>query len=288
MKKLITSIGLSLLVGFSAMGQGILETQPLNPSAKTKVTTSKENVMKTEITAPTPVLRAVFKSDNENMATIVLKAGDVWGDGSGYQMLLDADHDTFGTIIPEQGPLTTGPQVPAGLYDNFEYKIPENADGDLNTQNIIIDSEDQIEIPAGIYDYCIVNPSPGDRIWIASNSVARADDFNFEAGKTYLFEVSLQGVNDFVELTITTGLAEVSPDFDAKLHYDASSKEIRIASANNILSVSVYDIAGRKAYAASNLNTANYELSTQSMNTGVYIVVVRTIEGTKTFKVIVR
>ena len=36
-------------------------------------------------------------------ATIILTAGDVWGDGSGYQMLLDADATAYGTVINPNG-----------------------------------------------------------------------------------------------------------------------------------------------------------------------------------------
>ena len=32
--------------------------------------------------------------------TIILEAHDVWKDGSGYQLLLDKDHNTFGTAFP--------------------------------------------------------------------------------------------------------------------------------------------------------------------------------------------
>ena len=41
----------------------------------------------------------------EGYASITLSVGDVWGDGSGYQMLLDADATAYGTIIPETGPI---------------------------------------------------------------------------------------------------------------------------------------------------------------------------------------
>ena len=40
-------------------------------------------------------------------ATVILTAGDVWGDGSGYQMLLDANATAYGTVIPETGALST-------------------------------------------------------------------------------------------------------------------------------------------------------------------------------------
>ncbi len=57
----------------------------------------------------------------------VLDSGDagtgVWGDGTGYQMLLDADHSTYGSTIPETGALTTSGDVPAATYALFEYKL---------------------------------------------------------------------------------------------------------------------------------------------------------------------
>ncbi len=142
-------------------------------------------------------------------AIVTLSADNVWGNGSGYQMLIDADASTFGSIIPTVGPLTSSGDAPAGLYDNFEYKIHENADGSLTTSNIIIDNSYSIDVPEGTYDWCITNPTPGDRIWIASedngNIPGRYDDYFFEAGKKYEFYVSYNATlyEDQVNLTIT-------------------------------------------------------------------------------------
>lgn len=49
------------------------------------------------------------------------------------------------------------------------------------------------------------NPTPGDRIWIASNDGScrgREDDFEFEAGKTYVFDVKFENNGDRVDLTV--------------------------------------------------------------------------------------
>ena len=150
-------------------------------------------------------------------ATVILTAGDVWGDGSGYQMLLDADATAYGTIIPETvsgyGYISTdgtiggsAGDVSSSVYDEFEYKIPVNADGALATENIVINNSITIAIPAGTYDWCITNPTSGDRMWIASsngNVGGRYDDFVFEAGLTYEFTISNYGSNDGVDVTIT-------------------------------------------------------------------------------------
>ena len=153
-------------------------------------------------------IKARYRDPSATTATISLTAGDVFSDGSGYQMLLDADATAFGNEIPAQGPLTTGGDAPAGLYDAFEYKIPVNADGSTNTGNIVINNTVTIEVPGGVYDWCITNPTPGDRIWIASNQGnvgGRADDYEFVAGNTYNFTVYLLGQNDATDVEIIEG-----------------------------------------------------------------------------------
>ena len=139
-------------------------------------------------------------------ATVILTVGDVWGDGTGYQMLIDADATAYGSVIPTSGPLTASGDASSEVYAQFEYKIPVNADGSLTTQNIVFNNSVAIHIPAGVYDWCITNPTPDDRMWIAGpngNIGGRQNDFTFEAGKTYEFEPKLFGQNDGVDLTIT-------------------------------------------------------------------------------------
>ena len=150
----------------------------------------------------------------EGYASVTLTAGDVWQDGSGYQMLLDEDAIAYGTIIPETGALTASGDATAETYAEFEYKIPENADGALATTNIVMNSSVTILIPAGVYDWCITNPTPGDRMWIASSNGSiggRYDDFEFVSGAAYEFVVSLGGQNDQVDLVIDDPTAPTIP-----------------------------------------------------------------------------
>ena len=163
---------------------------------------------------PVPPTEAPTPTQNPNtpapggMATISLTAGDVFSDGSGYQMLLDADATAFGNEIPVEGPLTQSGNAPAGLYDAFEYKIPVNADGSTTTSNVVVNNTVTIQVPAGTYDWCLTNPTPGDRIWIASsqgNVGGRANDYTFEAGYTYNFTVYLLGQNDATDVEIIPG-----------------------------------------------------------------------------------
>ena len=136
-------------------------------NAQTKVAKFDRSTTKTEqvVRMAAPGLRDDIP---EGYCSVTLAAGDVWQDGSGYQMLLDADANTYGTVIPETGGLTSYGNADAATYAEFEYKIPENADGDMATANIVLNDAVTIFIPAGIYDWCITNPTPGDRIWIAS------------------------------------------------------------------------------------------------------------------------
>ena len=147
-----------------------------------------------------------YFSYDRNFALVTLNVpSPVWGDGTGYQMLLDADHNTYGSVFPESGPLNLSGDVSAETYANFEFKIPENADGALYTNNIIVQGSIVIEIPAGTYDWCITNPSPGQFMWIVSsngNISGRADDFEFEPGMHYTFTVTEDGDEDRVDLTV--------------------------------------------------------------------------------------
>ena len=174
-----------------------------------------------QMTWTTPDAIAAASSDEESLvynlhyreweepittATVTLTVGDVWGDGSGYQMLLDADGTAYGSTIPTTGGLTSSGNASASVYNQFEYKIPENADGAMTTSNIVFDNSITIEIPAGTYDWCITNPTPNDRIWIAGDSGnvgGRQDDYVFEAGKHYTFTVIMgSDSHDQTDVTI--------------------------------------------------------------------------------------
>jgi hypothetical protein len=144
----------------------------------------------------------VFTWNNVYGVNVTLQADDVWGDGSGYQLLLDADAVEYGQTIPTSGWLADC-NAPATLYDVFEYKIPENADPVCNTQNMICNSSATILVPVGTYDYCIVNPTPNDRLWIAAGENGRKDNYVFEEGKNYHFYVQFGGQNDQTTITVT-------------------------------------------------------------------------------------
>ncbi|WP_024998155.1 DUF2436 domain-containing protein [Prevotella falsenii] len=193
-------------------------------------------------------------AQSQGKAKIILEAHNLWGDGSGYQMLLDADHNLYGSKIPKTGPLWNDANPPADLYDGFEYKIPADADPSTEPKHMVVDGEDFVEIPAGVYDFCIVSPQKGKKIWIANNELdpTRADDYTFEAGKIYRFTIVFVGGNnkDGAKLTIIdsnekydlsiagttvnavncTNLATI-PGVKGKVSYDKTSKTLFLENA---------------------------------------------------------
>lgn len=156
-------------------------------------------------------------------AMVTLVVGDVWGDGTGYQLLLDADADAYGRLFQKSGPLNQSGDAPTSIYNQFEYKIPENADGVLTTTNTVFESSETIVLPAGVYDFCITNPVPGDRVWIANTtftSPGRFDNFHFEAGFSYTFVVDKNPIVNRDRVTLTAqytgvGLSSYTVGFNA-------------------------------------------------------------------------
>ena len=138
-------------------------------------------------------------NDPNAPATIILTAGDVWGDGSGYQMLLDADATMYGNVY-NNGYLISD-------YSDFEYSIPVGAQFDPDDSHIVVNNSVSIQIPAGTYDWNIFNPTPGDEVYMAGDGGigGMADNYVFEAGMTYEFVVSYYNsqVGDGASLTIT-------------------------------------------------------------------------------------
>ena len=119
-------------------------------------------------------------------AEIILEAHKVFGEFAqiGFQMLLDADHNVYGDLIYDwaMGYYDTS-------YDSFEYKLPENADASEMSTNVIIDGEASVQIPAGVYDYMLLYPYPGEGLIFASGDFGKFDDFDFKGGCTYRFLV---------------------------------------------------------------------------------------------------
>lgn len=225
MKKLLV-LGLAILLSGGLAAQVSLDKE-IKRDAKPNLESMKEarKEQKNFKTRPEGVLRPMRDDATRNpqlilvnskkntgdptKATIILDVDLRWGDDdlSGYQLLIDTTATAYGTIIPEEGPLTNDCNISANFYNVFKYKVPANADASCDPEHYLLgpDGIDQITIPAGIADVVIVNPTPGSKIWIATEG--RFDDYKFLGGVTYTFKVikvmSADGVNfgDGVVLT---------------------------------------------------------------------------------------
>ena len=143
----------------------------------------------------------------QGMVNVTLQAGDLWGNESGYQMLI-GPVSLWGTVIPALGVLGKCDSPPS--YAAFTYKIPEDADPECTTNNIVFNNSVTIQIPFGTYAYCIVNPSydtnqQESNFWIAMGDNGRKAGYEFQNGKAYHFLVEFVPAtgNDRVVITVT-------------------------------------------------------------------------------------
>lgn len=144
-----------------------------------------------------------FITGTRAQATLILEAHNVWNDGTGYIMLLDADHNLNCNTIAGIGAITEYGNVPASTFSNFEYTIPVDAEGLLASSHIVLDGSETITIPAGTYDFCICNPIPGDAMWIIGGDWGVKNDYLFEDGKTYHFLITHDATQDYAIVTIS-------------------------------------------------------------------------------------
>ena len=146
-------------------------------------------------------------------AKVTLEVYMDWGDGSGYNLLMDADATAYGEEIPLEGNLYVEGETAASLediYAAFEYKIPADANGVYEDATVLLAGESEsLEVPAGTYDAVVVNPSPASAmspaiVYIAAGDGSMLDDVELVAGVEYVFSVSLSDnqQNDNCEFSI--------------------------------------------------------------------------------------
>jgi hypothetical protein len=143
----------------------------------------------------------------KGMVKVTLEAHDVWGDGSGYHMLLDATATQYGVGFPATGNPWASCPVPSNLYNWTTHKIPENATATCSSHStFVVNGSVTIYIPAGTYDFCFANCEAPYDYWFPSdygNITPRQDNYTFQDGKAYHFLALVIGSNDGINLTIT-------------------------------------------------------------------------------------
>ena len=223
------------------------------------------------------VLFAVFAVNAQN-ATVVLTAGDVWGDGTGYQLLIDADNEGWSDSY--------GPSC-GSAYTQWEYMIPANASA--NDAAVVVNATQSVTIPAGTYSYLILNPGCNDYStnYSASNQcdASVASDYVFEANKTYTFEPSISGQNDCITLTITDGGSTAIAENNSNISiYPNPATTVLNVEAEGYNTVEIVNILGQVVYGAN--ATSNMQINVSNLNNGVYFVRLNGANGTATQKFI--
>ncbi|MCL2245490.1 MAG: DUF2436 domain-containing protein, partial [Lentimicrobiaceae bacterium] len=152
---------------------------------------------------------------------------DVWGDASGYQMLLDETAVSyFGS-----NPFVSCSNIVPAVYNGFNYRIPVGATpacekATANPNNWVFMNSKTIQVPPGTYDFITINPEVGNALWVPYGEDARRDNFVFEADKHYTFTVTPiidedgDVSSDLVTLSVT----------NAKSSGEGSSKSINSRS----------------------------------------------------------
>ncbi|MCR5115286.1 MAG: DUF2436 domain-containing protein [Bacteroidales bacterium] len=226
------------------------------------------------------ILFAVVAVNAQN-ATIVLTAGDVWSDGTGYQVLIDADNVLWGD--------SHGPAC-GSVYTDWEYMIPSNASAD--DAAVVVDATQSIQIPAGTYAYLVLNPGCNDynTNYIASSQCdqTNASDYLFEAGKTYTFEPVLGGPNsannDCVTITISTTSAIPENGMPTLSIFPNPATTVLNVEAEGYSNVQLVNVLGQVVYSAN--VTSNMQINVSNLDNGVYFVRVAGENGTTTQKFI--
>lgn len=177
---------------------------------------------------------------NAQQARIVLEAGDVWGDGTGYQILIDADCNT--TAQYAQGNLSCGQS-----YADWEYTIPTNAAA--TDEAVCVNAFMDILIPAGTYDYLVTNPGCNSYgiVYVASNQCGetRGESVTFEANKTYYFVPSMNGQNDCVTITVTDGLTSIEENSNSFSVYPNPANDVLNINGENINTIEIINLVGQ-------------------------------------------
>lgn len=128
-------------------------------------------------------------------ARITLDVQMDWGDNTGYQLLLDADHNTYGeAFLYPSSSGSMAMRIDTESYGEFEYKLPSDAkpDGSGDSGGCVMFGErESLEFPAGTYDFVVGNPDPaGGQVYVAGGN-SYGDDYQFNAGTEYLITVAL-------------------------------------------------------------------------------------------------
>ena len=140
------------------------------------------------------------KAIEGDQARITLYVQTDWGDGSGYQLILDKECEITGTTSLDE------------IFAAADYTLPSNA---AVLENFLKAGESaSVDIPAGEYDFYVFNPTPSDGTVYIAGGEAVGDNFEFKGGVEYVFTINVDlTAGDNVEITtdspVEIGVSEI-------------------------------------------------------------------------------
>ena len=97
----------------------------------------------------------VRQEEQDNTATIVLSYNNVWADSSGYVILFHSTATAYGPVIPAHGEFSRLGDISMAPFD---YVLPAGFNGSTTSTSVLVSGTATIQIPAGVYDFCVANP----------------------------------------------------------------------------------------------------------------------------------
>ena len=79
----------------------------------------------------------------------------VWADSSGYVILFDSTATAYGPVIPAHGEFSRLGDISRAPFD---YVLPAGFNGSTTSTSLLVSGTATIQIPAGVYDFCVANP----------------------------------------------------------------------------------------------------------------------------------
>ena len=154
----------------------------------------------------------VRQEEQDNAATIVLSYNNVWADSSGYVILFDSTATAYGPVIPAHGEFSRLGDISMAPFD---YVLPAGFNGSTTSTSVLVSGTATIQIPAGVYDFCVANPKQKQMVRIADygGDGGRHDDYEFVAGATYTFSVNCMGGTDIVTIDVKGDVQEHTVSF---------------------------------------------------------------------------
>lgn len=154
----------------------------------------------------------VRQEEQDNLATIVLNYNNGWMDNSGYVILLDSTATAYGPVIPAHGEFSYLGDISMAPFD---YVLPAGFNGSTASTSVLVTGTATIQIPAGVYDFCVANPKQNQRVCIADygGDGGRHDNYEFVAGATYTFSVNCEGGTDMVTIRVSGDVQEYTVSF---------------------------------------------------------------------------